>query len=132
MFAEVRPPHAESRALAYFVEFDGSAGVQGELETILEWKNALGKSFGMLELVMAYRDGTYASAILYNQGMGGMVELITHGQAGAGAPATHDMGWSDAKDLRLLPSGEDFLILWSDKVVRLLRVVPPYGVAPPG
>ncbi|MBW2260637.1 MAG: hypothetical protein JRG91_01585 [Deltaproteobacteria bacterium] len=129
LFAEVRPPHAESRAMAYFVTFDDAATAQGELETILGWKSALGKSFGMQELVMAYRDGTYAAAILYDQGMGGMIDLIPIESSGPMPPATHDMGWSDAKDLRLLSCGEDFLILWSDKVVRLLRVAPPYGVA---
>jgi hypothetical protein len=131
LFAEVRPPHAESRAMTYFVRFDAAATAQGELEKIASWNSALGKTFGMMELVMAYGDGMYASAVLYNQGMGGMVDLITIGPGGAGSPATHDMGWSDAKDLRLLPSGEDFLVLWSDKVVRLLRVGPPYGVAAP-
>jgi hypothetical protein len=131
LFAEVRPPHAESRAMTYFVRFDATATVQGELETITSWTSALGKTFGMMELVMAHGDGMFASAILYDQGMGGMVDLVTIDSSGAGNPATHDMGWSDAKDLRLLPSGEDFLVLWSDKVVRLLRVGPPYGVAPP-
>lgn len=131
LFAEVRPPHAESRAMAYFVTFDEKATAQGELATILDWRNALGKSFGMMEVVMAHLEGTYAAAILYNQGMGGMVELITMAQGGGARAATHDMGWSDAKDLRLETGGEDFLVLWSDKVVRLLRVAPPYGVEAP-
>lgn len=128
LFAEVRPPHAESRARVYFVEFDRSATAQADIATVLEWKSVLGKSFGMQAIVMSWRAGTYAAALQYDQGMGGMIDLITIASGGARPRATHDMGWQDAKDLRILPSGDDFLILWSDKVVRMLRISPPYGV----
>lgn len=128
LFAEVRPPHAECRVHAYYVEYDPSGQAAGELSEIMEWKSATGKTFGMMELEMACGGETCASAILYNQGMGGMIELITVTSGSAGPPATHDMGWENAKDLRIESSGEDFLILWSDKVVRVLEVGPPYGV----
>jgi hypothetical protein len=131
LFSEVRPPHAESQAHVRFVTYATGGEPSGELETVLEWDSATGKTYGMLELQMAWTGGTYAGALLHEQDMVWLVELITVREGQSGRTATHDVGWREAKDLRLVPDQDGFLMLWSDKVIRLLEVAPPFGEPAP-
>jgi hypothetical protein len=122
LFSEVRMPHKESFAHVHFVEYDAKARPSGELASIMDWSSATGKTFGMLELRAAWSSGTYGAAILYEQDMMWMIDLIRVTGGAAATPAMHDMGWREAKDMRMQPHGGGFGITWSDKVIRFLAV----------
>jgi len=130
LFAEVRKPHAESSATVYRVVYDAKGSQVGGIETVLEWKDTMGKSYGMLEVVSAWGPGAWAAAVLYDRGWGGLIDLVTVTEAGT-RQATHDMGWQGCEDLRLLPRGDGFIFMWTDKAVRALMVEPPFGVTTP-
>ena len=124
IFAEVVRPHAESNAWVWYAGFDASGEAQGGLVTILEWKSATGRSFGLSGLDVASDGSSIAAAWLHEGDLGPLVDVATSDGTAWGEPATHDVGWEGAADPRILPGGDGFLLLWSDTSLRLLVLAP--------